>query len=124
MEEVSGQPFPQSRNKLHAAGCVAALVHDLTCQLLQMIHLPGSLLSEVRTQLPDFDCTGSIPCCQELSLLDVKFYTVHGAFTCGLLYGKGRLLRALLKVKQMHVSCKTETLIAALGQQTLYLTAD
>lgn len=51
----------------------AVSVCELTCQLLQVIHFPGPLLGEVRTQLPDFDCSSSIPCCQELSLLGIKF---------------------------------------------------
>lgn len=58
---------------LPAAGCGTASVHGLARQLLQEVQFPGSLLSEVRTQLPDFDCTSSIPCCQELSLLCVEF---------------------------------------------------
>lgn len=119
LRKVRGQLFLESE-QVSRSRRVAASVRDLVRQLLQVTPLPGSLLSEVRAQLPDPDGAGGIPCCQEPSLLDVKFQTVHGAVTRGLLQGNGRFLWALLKVKQVHISCKTNIY----GSGFLYLTQD
>lgn len=97
---------PESEQVSGSRG-VAASVRDLVRQLLQATLLPGSLLGEVRAQPPDPDGAGAVPCCQQPGLLGVKFQAVDGAPTRGLLQGNRRLLRALLEVKQVHVSYKT-----------------
>lgn len=57
----------------------------LSCQLLQVLGLPGSLFRELGAQLPYLYCALGVAGSQKLSLLVIKFQTVDRAFILGLL---------------------------------------